>query len=387
MKNYFKSAIMAAAAIAVVGSTSCKKENGPAPDEIRDAILSITLVNPPQSRVAGTAPGTAHTITDVSLFVLDDKDNVAWKLWVPDASTLVSKTAEIQVTTAAKAVYAIANAGTDLTGTYTTKAQLESASPQVELGTQYTVNRWATGSEDGSTWSFQSPDSDGDGLMEQNVSLTLRFIAARITVVVNNNMTGYTGNASTVRITDVAVLNARGESRLFPGSGSSLIPSSPSAASKKFIEGLDSPDQNAFDYFPSETDYTVEAADVNQLNSPYTYSAGSPSNSYFYVFENDADELAEFPTIVTLVGLDVDDNPTYFPVHLASYETWASNTQNYAGGVERGKSYNITINLNGDARIGTGGGTDDPTVNVKNVELMVSLEIADWTAVPLGKNF
>ncbi len=382
MKNRFKSVIMAMAAIAIAGFTSCNKEDGTIPDQERDAVLTITLVNPQSTRTAG-APGTANTLKDVSIFVLDESDNVAWKLWVGNTDTLTDNTAAIPVTTAAKAVYAIANAGTDLTGTYANKSALESASRQVELVSQYT-NPWATGFENGSGWLFQTPDSDGNGWLEQKVNLTLTFIAARITVTVNNNMNGY-GNANTVSITDVAVLNARNESRLF---GTTLIPSAPSGPNKKYIEGLANPTNPAtpFTYFPALTDYTVEAENDNQLNSPYTFT--NPSVSHFYVFESDADELSEYPTIVTLVGKAADGTtPVYFPVHFAAYETWASNTSGYAGGIERGKSYNITINLNGDATVGNGGGTNDPTVNVKNVELMVKIDIADWTAVDLGKNF
>ncbi len=388
MKTHFKHAIMAVAAIATAaGLTGCSKENnGTVSVEERDAVLNIRLVNPAHTRVSGAASTSDHELKDVNIFVLDGNDNVYRKLWVPNTGSLTENTATLTVTTAAKAVYAIANAGQDLTATYTTKAALESTSPQADLDGQYTA-LWATGFTDGSLWTFQGTDRNGNGLLEQDVDLDLRFIAARITVKVNNNMSGYTGEAGTVRLGDVAVLNARGQSRLFEGSGTSLIPTTSITASKKFIEGLEKPEAPVvqFTYFPASTDYTVEEADVDHLNNPYPST--NPAFSYFYVFESDADELTEFPTIVTLVGLDTEDNPIYFPVHLAGYETWAANTQGYAGGVERGKSYDITINLTGNAAVGTGGGTKDPTVNVKDVDLNVAIEISDWTAVPLGKNF
>lgn len=390
MKNCFKSAIMAAAVIAITGLTGCNSGDGPAPGEEQAAILNIKLINPALTRVAGTASTSENTITDVNIFVLDAAGDVGWSMWVPNAGSLPNKTVAIQVTTAAKSVYAIANAGEDLSETFDNRGELESTGPMAELGDQYTA-LCATGTADGSSWTFQAPDSNGNGFLEQNVDLELKFIAARIAVSVYNNMNDYDGSsANSVRLTEVAVLNARGESRLFPGNGTSLIPTSSSAQDKKFIEGLANPTAPAtpFAYFPASSDYTVEAPDVNRLNSPYTFTnASTPSNSYFYVFENDANTMNAFPTIVTLVGTDVYDNPVYFPVHLASYETWATNNDGYTGGVERGKSYNITINLNGNAKVGTGGGAPDPTRNVQNVELMVKVEIANWTPVALGKNF
>ena len=377
---------MALSAIAITGFAGCKKEVGPTPGEERNATMYITLENPSLTRVAGAAPGTGTTVTDYSVFVLDGDDNAAWKTYVQVNNDPTKLTTAIEVTTAASAVYVIANAGSDQTGNYNNKAQLESATPQVGLVTQYT-SRWATGSQDGTDWTFQTADSNNNDLLEEHVTLRLKFIAARILVTVDNNMVSYDGTTSgTVKISDVAVLNARGQSRLFPGSGNSLIPSSYNPGNSKFIEGLA---DDSFAHYPNETDYTVEAANVDQLNSPYTFTdADTPTRSYFYVFENDAMIEDDYPTIVTLVGTSSDGvTPVYFPVHLAPYETWASNPTSYAGGIKRGNSYNITITLSGDAKVGDGGGVHDPTVSVKNVELMATIVIDDWTPVALGKNF
>lgn len=386
MKKIFKSVLMAVTAIAITGFWSCNKGDSPAPsDEERPATLNITLENPSLTRVAGDAPGTGTTVTDYSIFVLDEGGSARWKEYV-EVSSQAMLTKAMEVTTAAKAVYVIANAGSDQTGNYKNKTELESANPLVNLDEQYT-SRWATGSEDGTGWTFQTADSDGNGRLEEHITVRLKFIAARIVVTVDNNMNGYDGTTDgTVKISDVAVLNARGQSRLFPGTGTSLIPSSYNPGASKYIEGFA---DNSFAHYPAAGDYTVEGADDDELNSPYTYNgADTPTKSHFYVFESDAMTEQEFPTIVTLVGTAVDGaTPVYFPVHLAPYETWASNTTNYAGGIVRGNSYNITITLNGDATLGTGGGASDPTVSLKNVDLMATIEIADWTPVPLGKNF
>ncbi len=389
MKNNFKIAVMAIAAIATTGFISCNRGgDGPGPDVVRDATLKITLVNPTNnnSRVAGAASDTGTTVTDFSIFVIDDRGIVGWSEYVSGVGEDASKkTIYMDVTTAAKAIYAIANAGTDLHDVYTTKDALESANPLVtNLSSQYT-SRWATGYEDGASWAFQGADSNSDGMLEQVVNLELDFIAARIQVTVNNRMANYDGTSTgKVNITNVAVLNARGQSRLFPGTGTSLIPDNYDTG-KKYMEGIAN---NSFAYYPADGDYTVETAGTGQLNNAYTFTNSStPTFAHFYVFETDADDLADYPTIVTLVGTDADGLPVYFPVHFSSYETWASNEDNYTGGITRGNSYNVTITLNGDATRGSGGGTNDPTKNVENVEIKATISIAPWIPIDLGKNF
>ena len=391
MKKNLKIAVVAAAAIATTGFSACDRGgDGPDPQPVRNAVLKVTLVNPaPQTRVEGSTPSTATTITDFSLFVINSEGNVGWSTYV-SGSAAASGEAYIEVTTDAKAIYAIANAGRDLHETYKNRDALEGTGPLAEdLYDQYT-SRWATGMVDGADWEFQTADSNNNGLLEQRVSLPLTFIAARITVSVINKMSNYDGTADQrVQLTNVAVLNARGQSRLFPTSGgsASLIPATYSA-NYKYLEGIANRTPT-FAYYPAAADITVEAAGTGDLNNAYTWpnSTTVPHNSYFWVFENDADEMNEFPTIVTVVGTDAGGDPVYFPVHFAAYETWASNSSNYAGGIVRGNSYNVTITLNGDASNGNGGGVDDPTQNVENVEIMATLSILPWNDITLGKNF
>ncbi len=385
MKKHFRIALMAATAIALTGLTACNK-GGDVPDagEPRPATLKINLVNPTNSnsRVAGSAPGT-RPISNFTIFIIDGDDNVGWTAY----SDTGNNETYIEVTTDAKAAYAIANAG-DQSANYTTRAALEAAGPLVSaLEPQYT-NLWASGFADGSGWNFQTADSgDANDYMEQEVTLDLKYIAARIVVTVDNNMTGYTNEVgNTVHINSVAVLNARGQSRLFPTSGDSsgsLIPNQYDST-KKYVQGLS---DDGFDHFPNSTDYLM---DEENLVNTYEYSGTSDKTYYFYVFENDSDEQVqgEYPTIVTLVGMDAtNEHKIYFPVHFASYETWADNGSGYAGGIKRGNSYNVKITLNGNAASGNGGGSLDPTVSVNNVDVDATISITEWNAINLEKNF
>jgi hypothetical protein len=295
----------------------------------------------------------------------------------------------MDVTTQAKTVYVVANGG-DLTGKITSITQLTSTylldlDGATEDGKQANA-RWATGS---AAISFkQQPDNS----FKASPKVDLVFVAARISVKIladEDMATYYNSGASdgSLVLTDVAVLNARGQSKLF---GTSLIPANYTAA-KKYYEGLAN---NSFKYYPTAGNFTLASADLlNDGIGTYNGSEKKFVNTfYYYVFENDATKAEEFPTIVTLKGT-YGGKDIYFPVHLASYEEFTDGSDN-VNGVIRGKSYNITITLTGDPRKAEGGdypgdtgGTDDPTNPVVNAKVTVSVELKTWTPVGLGKRF
>ncbi len=381
MKKLLKSAIMAVAVIAVAGFASCNNDNdnpdGTNTGTGHKATLNIVLDNPSMdSRAAGAAPTTDRTINNFSVFVIDTHGFATWKTHVTGSGPLTN----FPVTTDAKSVYVIANAG-DQTENYDSADQLEAA--KIDLAPMYDVARFATGNSIadlefalvGNVWTA-------------NETLTLRFIASRITVRVDNQMENYTGipGSNTVVLNSVAVMNARGQSKLFPGAGASLIPSYD--ANKKYFEGIANPEGSAtpFVNYPATTEY---AEDFTRLVTPYTNAATPEKSSYyFYVYENDALTAEAFPTIVTVAATSSDNTtPVYFPAHLAPYETWITPGTFPAGGLLRGNSYDVTITLTGDASVDGGGGTEDPTVPVINAVVNVTISITNWTPVPLEKEF
>lgn len=356
--NFF---VMLVATALMTGVSSCSNDDnvGGGPEgQGKSASLTISIQNP-GTRVIGAGGSTDNVVNNFSMFVIDGNGNVGWKQHVTNPSSIPP----MIVTTDAKEVYVIANAG-DKTSAYTTKAGLLAATET--LGSQ-TTSRWATGEVviAASDWTTSG------GTTTVNKSLTLNFIAARIQVTVDNRMVGYDGSTGTV-LSKVAVLNANSTSLLF---GSSLIPSSGEVLqSGVVLSGVAN--------WPSSVTIATSSLADNYSNA---VTFPSTQNFFYYVYENDATTAAQFPTIVTVIGTDADSNPVYFPVHLAAHENFTQGTM--TTGVERGKSYNIGIILKGDATTGNGGGGTDPTLPVTSASLDVTISINDWIAVPLEKEF
>ncbi|NDV84979.1 DUF4906 domain-containing protein, partial [Bacteroides sp. 51] len=358
------------------GTSSCSNDNDASfPVEGEKAMLSIQLDAPTLSRASGTVP--TDKVGDYTVFITDKSTgdiNTAWTKYNSDGTALTGDKA-LGVTTNAQHVYIVANGG-DLSS-ITTLAALKAYKADLNgTGAQSSAtNRWATGA----TASALSFTNSGDGEYKANATVTLTFIAARITVTVDNAMTKY-GEPGSLTLNSIAVLNARGESLLFPSSGTSLIPSAYTGG-KKFYTGYDKPSGETWSFWPTAGTYTVAAArflDALNLAAPST-------TYYYYVFENDATTANASPTIVTLTGKDKDGKNLYWPVHLASYEQWKSGSGSVSS-ITRGKSYNINIKLTGDATKG-GGGTTDPTDPVVNGTVEVSVTVPSWEPVVLNKEF
>lgn len=351
---------------------SCSKDNNEAgiTGPGKQASLNISVSSPDMSRATGAAPGGDNTVNNFSVFVIDDAGNIAWETHAGSGTT-----ASLQVTTSAKKVYVIANAG-DKTSVYTNEAQLLAA--KEDLGSQFT-NRWATG-----VVSIAASDWVTSGQTTSvTKAITLDFIAARIRLTVLNNMLNYDGSdPSTVILNSVAVLNARGQSKLFATAPATTLIPSAYDANKKFLTGTD---MSGMGNSPTASEFTLDAA---TLSDAYTSAGGGDSKTYhYYVYENDAVTAAALPTIVTLIGTNAAAAPVYFPVHLAPYETFTNGSSTIADGIKRGHSYDITMNLKGDAKDGNGGGGTDPTVPQTEASVDITIQIKDWTPVTLGKDF
>lgn len=363
---------MFAAAALMMGVTSCSNddnvsEDGPSVAE-KAASLTIAIDNPTMGRATGALATDDATVKNFTVFVVDDNDAIAWKQYV-DLSASGTNPSTLAVTTSAKEVYVVANAN-DLSNSYTTKADLIAATK--DLSSQYT-HRWATGSV---TIANGDWTTNATGDMVASKTIALKFIASRITVKVDNQMTGYVGTGiGTTILNNVAVLNANTESLLF--GGSSLIPSTGMDLQAGLIVS------GAANWPSGSTSPVAVLVDGYENNGTFP----NVQDFYYYVYENNAKVVTDFPTIVTVAGVDANGNDVYYPVHLAPYEQWGSGSGSTANSVERGKSYDITITLKGDATSGTGGGGTDPTKPVTTAELEVGISINDWVPVALTKEF
>lgn len=364
---------MLTAAALTLGVTSCSKDGneGAAAGKGEKATLNVSVTAPAMSRAVGAAV-PSDAVGDFSVFITDQTDQIAWSAYSSTGAAITN----FAVTTNAKNVYVVANAG-DLTSSITTMAQLNTYKADLNGTGSQATNRWATGVT-ASPLSFTQTGNN----FTANTTVTLTFIAARITVTVDNKMANY-GDPGSLTLDGIVVLNARGESLLFPAAGgTSLIPATYTSG-KKFYEGMANPVSPAtpFANYPATGEFTVAAS---LLYDALTTTA--TDKYYYYVFENDALTDVTLPTIVTLTGTDDNGDTLYWPVHLAAYEQWANGTAFTTTGIQRGHSYDIKITLKGDATNGGDGGTD-PTKPLVTASVDVSVTLTPWTPVLLEKEF
>lgn len=372
MKLNFKYAVMAVTTLAL-GLTSCSNDDGVAKGTGYTAKLNIS-VTVPETRASVTYPTTVprEAVNNFTAFVVEG--NTLCSGYSADGSALTGGTA-ITASTSSTAIYVIANAG-DLSSSITTVSDLTGYIADLNgIGSQTGASgRWATGQTMLTSSDFVQNGRD----YTVSKSIILTFIAARITVTVDNQMEHY-GDAGSLTLDHIAILNARGESLLFPTNGTSLIPSSYSPGNaRNFYEGLAN---NNFYYYPTAGNFTMAPSLLSDI------LAADLSNKiyYYYVFENNATTAATFPTIVTLIGTKEDGTVVYWPVHLAPYESWEAGSSTItSAGITRGNSYDICIRLTGDATNG-GNSTDDPTKPIVNELIEISITINPWILVTLDK--
>jgi hypothetical protein len=381
------------AVLTAVAIVSCSTDND---NDVIDvprekAFLNIGIKTPGEMR---SSVGANENISDdqeienFKAFVVDGDGTL--KTGYSERGEVLNDTVAISVSTRAKRVYVIANAGNITLANES--AILDYIADLNGNGSQSSV-RWATGKVELATTDFVQ-NTQGNWIASKDIELV--FIAARITLQIDNNMEDYlhTATDGSLVLTKVAVLNARGQSKLF-GTGTSLIPTTEEptySVGKKFYEGLKNPVPSFFHY-PGSGTFTVGSS---LLSDTLVVATDLSKTYYYYVFENDAKMAADFPTIILVegeYGKGDDRRPIYFPVHLAPYETWKSSSVETPEFIKRGKSYDITIKLSGDAGIGGGeypggtGGTDDPTNPVVSSLIDVSISVKAWEGIPLEKEF
>lgn len=364
--------LIAAAAVTMLFA-SCSKEGGNDSNtaEGQKAKLTINISNP--TRTAGTAPSGDNTIGSYVAFVCKTNGEISKRV------TGNANTATItDVTTDATELYIVANAGTTFGSTFTSRANIIDALANLDdQNASGTGSRWATGSA-ALTYAQQT-----DGSYLASPTIVLNFVSARIVLSVNNNTSAKTTSTDAtkdLKITGALVYNAGATSKLFPGavgtSATTLVPSTYSYFAGELMP-------TTWAHYNSNV--TVKGYLADQAAGD-AIAQGATKTFYYYIFENGATTASAFPTIVSVTGT-YDGATTYFPVHLAAYEQFATGT--FGSTILRGKSYNINVNIKGDSSYpaGGGGGVVPPTVPVVTAKVEVTMSIEDWNAVPLSKEF
>lgn len=379
---------MMVAALAALTLASCSKDGevNPMNGEGEKATLSINIATfgtaAPEVKAVGSPISGDNVITNYTVFITNSNGDIQWEKY----SSTSAPISGMDVTTDAHHVYIIANGG-DMTGQYTTKDQLEAGEQA------WSSSLWPTDSNkshiaSGSTTSQLTFITNADGSKHAQATVNLKFVMARITVKIVDNMYGdydATKTDGSLVLENIAVLNVPAKTKIM---GSSLAVT---GNDKNYFSGISN--SGAFAYWPTYNQQTADLLDDLDDDLDDTY--------YYYVFENDATTAAELPTLVTLIGTfgaGTKNYTVYYPVYLAPFENWSSGS---VQSVERGKSYNITITLNvdptigndnggngdGDGDDGNGGGTVDPTTPDETTNISIDVQLADWDPVTLNKEF
>ena len=346
---------------------------------------------------------TEVRVKDVTVFFFNTAGSIIGSPKYIVGATEIEKA--ITTTTDAAQVAVIANLGTDeITGKFQGVKSLE----QLKKVSFSSITAGAVNQSVNNVYmsGMGTIVPDGDGF---KADVTLHFISAKITDVKINWVAGQsygvhsTFKASTDKhfaIKQVYLMKAQTNSYLLPTNASghpvvdytgSFVPTQvgwagglpwTNAPGDKWTP-IPNPVPIATDDYIVKTDLPATAAGGNGITNVL-------ANKSWYTFEND---LTSDPTglIVEYVWRSVasstqDDEllTRYFTVYFG--EKKGTDTQPL---LEAGKSYKITLNLNGDFTPGGsgGGGTPDPTKPSTDAQVTVNILPAAWTTAEMSKDF
>lgn len=354
---------VALAAFTMFSCTNDEVENlgNNAPGE--QAVLTIKLKgdgdNQAQSRAAGGVLDTDDvTINDylVFLFRAGGALDCAPHYSASGATATISNG-----TTAAKKAYVVANTGALANGpfaTVKTEADLLAVAGSLmdntnNASTQTKNNLWMSGAND---VTFNGTNG--------TAAVSLSYVAAKIQLIVKDNRTNMSGGTIQIEDKEVVLLFA-GKSGKFFGTQKS--------AQTHFYTG-----DNTYNT-PFDTNVTTSTALSDQVTTPFTDNTGDAVFNHFYTFGNDGTTQPTILAIKSTKTVGGTSSPIFYPILFTN--TDARHT------IEPGKSYTVTVTLNGDVAAGGGGGTTDPEEPVVSSSIEVTVTAAQWVTQPVSKEF
>lgn len=354
---------VALAAFTMFSCTNDEVENlgNNAPGE--QAVLTIKLKgdgdNQAQSRAAGPATDTEDAvINDYLVFLF--RDGGALDCAPHEGNS--GATATIRTgTTAAKKAYVIANTGALAGGpfaTVKTETDLLAVAGSLmdntnNVSTQTKTNLWMSGAED---VTFNGATG--------TTTVTLSYVAAKIQLIVKDNRKNMSTGTIQIEDKEVVLLFA-GKSGKFFGTQKSV--------QTDFYTADDSYNN------PFKTNVTKSTALSDQVTTPFAPNAGNTVFNHFYTFGNDGTTQPTILAIKSTKTVNSTPSTIYYPVHFTTAD--AGHT------IEPGKSYTVTVTLNGDVAAGAGGGTTDPEEPVVSSSIEVTVTAAQWDPVTVSKEF
>lgn len=327
------------------------------------AVLTIKLKgdgdNQAQSRAAGPATDTEDAvINDYLVFLF--RDGGALDCAPHEGNS--GATATIRTgTTAAKKAYVIANTGALAGGpfaTVKTEADLLAVAGSLmdntnNVSTQTKTNLWMSGENN---VSFNGTTG--------TTTVTLSYVAAKIQLIVKDNRKNMSTGTIQIEDKEVVLLFA-GKSGKFFGTQKSV--------QTDFYTADDSYNN------PFKTNVTKSTALSDAVTVPFAPNAGNTVFNHFYTFGNDGTTQPTILAIKSTKTVNSTPSTIYYPVHFTTAD--AGHT------IEPGKSYTVTVTLNGDVETGAGGGTTDPEAPVISSSIEVTVTAAQWVTQPVDKEF
>ncbi len=354
---------VALAAFTMFSCTNDEVENlgNNVPDE--QAVLTIKLKgdgdNQAQSRAAGPATDTEDAVINNYLVFLF-REGGALDCAPYEGSSNAAATITTG-TTAAKKAYVVANTGAlagGLFATVKTETDLLAVTGSLmdntdNASTQTKTNLWMSGAED---VTFNGTTG--------TTTVTLSYVAAKIQLIVKDNRTGMSGGTIQIEDKEVVLLFA-GQSGKFFGPQKSV--------QTHFYTGDKSYNT------PFDTNVTISTALSDAVTVPFAPNAGNTVFNHFYTFGNDGTTQPTILAIKSTKTVNSAASTIYYPVHFTTAD--AGHT------IEPGKSYTVTVTLNGDVEAGAGGGTTDPEAPVISSSIEVTVTAAQWVTQPVDKEF
>ena len=327
------------------------------------AVLTIKLKgdgdNQAQSRAAGPATDTEDAVINNYLVFLF-RDGGALDC-APHYSASGATATISNGTTAAKKAYVVANTGALANGpfaTVKTEADLLAVAGSLmdntnNVSTQTKTNLWMSGANH---VTFNGTNG--------TAAVTLSYVAAKIQLIVKDNRTNMSTGTIQIEDKEVVLLFA-GKSGKFFGTQKSV--------QTNFYTGDDSYNN------PFNTNVTKSTALSDAVTVPFAPNAGGTVFNHFYTFGNDGTTQPAILAIKSTKTVNSTPSIIYYPVHFTIAD--AKET------IEPGKSYTVTVTLNGDVEAGGGGGTTDPEEPVVSSSIEVTVTAAQWVTQPVSKEF
>lgn len=332
------------------------------------AVLTIKLKgdgdNQAQSRAAGGVLDTDDvTINDYLVFLFRAGGALDCAPYESNSNAVATIT---NGTTAAKKAYVVANTGTLAAGpfaTVKTEADLLAATADLMVkGDQNTSTQTKT-----NLWMSGESEVKFNGGTNAQVTVSLSFVAAKIQLIVKDNRKNMT--TGTITITDdAAVLLFAGKKGSFFGSAAEKV------TQNEFYTGFNQ-------YTGAFNSGVTTSTALSDAVSPgdFTTNAGSTVFNHFYTFGNDGTTQPTILAIKSTKTVGGTSSPIFYPILFTN--TDARHT------IEPGKSYTVTVTLNGDVAAGGGGGTTDPEEPVVSSSIEVTVTAAQWVTQPVSKEF